>query len=156
MMMLVGTAICAVSLFILVLPPVLFEGLANGFFGDLIVNKWLKMNVTIVNPWYVSIVLFTILMSIGEAIWSPRLYEYTASIAPKGQEATYMSLSILPFFVAKFGVGMLSGNLLAWYMPETGARNPQMLWFWIAIMAAVCPIALLMLRKSLQTHEEGR
>ena len=29
--------------------------------------------------------LFAALFSIGEAIWSPRLYEYTASVAPKGR-----------------------------------------------------------------------
>ena len=47
--------------------------------------------------------LFVVLLSEGEAIYSPRLYEYTAAIAPKGQEASYMALSSLPFFLAKLG-----------------------------------------------------
>jgi hypothetical protein len=140
----------------LVMPLDWFEGLANGALGHFIANTWLQMNVSQVNPWYISITFFTILMSIGEAIWSPRLYEYTASIAPKGQEATYMSLSMLPFFVAKFGVGLLSGLLLSWYVPETGAKNSQMLWLWVTLMAAICPIGLFFGRKFLKTSEEGR
>ncbi|MRG93079.1 hypothetical protein [Polyangium spumosum] len=34
-------------------------------------------------------VVFIVLLSIGEALWSPRLYEYTATIAPPGREANY-------------------------------------------------------------------
>ena len=54
-----------------------------------------------VNPYYVMIFLFVVLLSLGEAFYSPRLYEYTAAIAPKGQEASYMAMSSLPFFLAK-------------------------------------------------------
>jgi MFS family permease len=155
-MMFVGTTICTISLCFLVMPLDWFAGLANGSLGHFIANTWLQMNVKEVSPWYISITFFTVLMSIGEAIWSPRLYEYTASIAPKGQEATYMSLSMLPFFVAKFGVGLLSGALLSWYVPETGERNSQMLWLWVTLMAAICPIGLFFGRKFLKTTEEGR
>ena len=37
-----------------------------------------------------SCVLFVITLSIGEAIWSPRLYDYTMSVAQEGREGTYM------------------------------------------------------------------
>jgi len=37
-----------------------------------------------------SCVLFVIALSIGEAIWSPRLYDYTMSVAQEGREGTYM------------------------------------------------------------------
>ena len=73
-----------------------------------------------VNPWYVMIFLFVVLLSMGEAFYSPRLYEYTAAIAPKGQEASYMAMSSLPFFLAKLGVAPLSGVLLAHFCPATG------------------------------------
>ena len=35
-------------------------------------------------------VLFVITLSIGEAVWSPRLYDYTMSVAQEGREGTYM------------------------------------------------------------------
>ena len=37
-----------------------------------------------------SCVLFVIALSIGEAIWSPRLYDYIMSVAQEGREGTYM------------------------------------------------------------------
>ena len=54
-----------------------------------------------------------VMLSVGEALWSPRLYEYAATIAPKGQEASYMALSSLPLFGAKLMVGITSGTMLA-------------------------------------------
>ncbi len=154
-MVLVGTAICTLAVGFLVIDPSHYQGLADGWLGDLIAHRWLGVAGP-VNPWYVSIALFAVLTSVGEAFWSPRLYEYTAAIAPKGQEASYMALSLLPYFVAKFGVGMLSGRLLAAFVPETGARDPSMLWLMVAAMAAVCPVGLLVFQRQLRVKEEGR
>ena len=60
-------------------------------------------------PEYWPLILFIIIFTIGEAIWSPRLMQFTAEIAPKGKEGTYIALSVLPYFVAKFFVGPMSG-----------------------------------------------
>jgi MFS family permease len=109
-----------------------------------------------VNPYYVIIFLYVVVLSLGEALWSPRLYEYTAAIAPKGQEASYMSLSYLPFFVAKFFVGMFSGLLLTRYCPETGPRDSQTLWLIIALTTLITPVGLLLLRRYIQVREAGR
>jgi hypothetical protein len=70
-----------------------------------------------VNPWYVMIFLFVVLLSVGEAFYSPRLYEYTAAIAPKGQEASYMAMSSLPFFLAKLGVAPLLRRAAGPFLP---------------------------------------
>ena len=94
--------------------------------------------------------------SVGEAIWSPRLYEYAAAIAPKGQEASYMALSVLPYFFAKFGAGSLSGWLLARYCPEAGPRDIATLWALVGGMALVTPVGAFLFRKYIQVHEEGR
>jgi dipeptide/tripeptide permease len=97
-----------------------------------------------------------VLLSIGEAFWSPRLYEYPAAIAPKGQEGSYMSLSLLPYFVAKFFVGSISGFLLQTYCPATGPRDSGTMWLIIGLMAMITPVGLLVFRRSIQVHEEGR
>ena len=67
-----------------------------------------------------------------------------------------MSLSMLPYFVAKFFVGPLSGWLLVTYCPETGPRNSEMMWLIIALMAMVTPIGLFLLRPWIQVKEAGR
>jgi len=109
-----------------------------------------------VNPYYVMIFLFVVILSIGESIYSPRLYEYAAAIAPKGQEASYMSLSYLPFFLAKLFVTGLSGLLLAKFCPETGPRDSGALWLVIALTTAVAPVGLLLLRRYIRVPEAGR
>jgi MFS family permease len=108
------------------------------------------------NPYYVMIFLFIALLSVGESIYSPRLYEYAAAIAPKGQEASYMSLSYLPFFLAKLPVAMFSGVLLARFCPETGPRNSAALWLIIALTTTIAPVGLLLLRRCIQVPEAGR
>jgi dipeptide/tripeptide permease len=73
-------------------------------------------------------VAFVATLSVGECLWSPRLYEYTATIAPPGREASYMGLSQVPMFFAKMAVGGISGYLLTQYCPETGERQPHLMW----------------------------
>jgi MFS family permease len=151
----VGSAISAVSVFFLAVPPAMFQPLADGWLGDLIVHRWLNVAGP-VNPLYISIFLFTVGLSIGEALWSPRLYEYAAAIAPKGREASYMAMTSLPYFFAKCGAGFLSGWLLVNFCPETGARHPQTMWLIIGGMALVTPLGAILFRKYIQVHEAGR
>ena len=87
-------------------------------------------------------VLFVIFLSIGEAIWSPRLYDYTCSIAKEGREGTYMALSSAPLFLAKLPVGVMSGYLLQKYCPEDGPRDSKMMWLIIGLTTASSPILL--------------
>jgi dipeptide/tripeptide permease len=100
--------------------------------------------------------LFVLCFSLGEAVYSPRLYEYAAVIAPKGQEASYTAMSFLPFFLAKVMVGGFSGFMLEAFCPAKGPRNSQMLWLIPALIAAVAPIGLLTLRRFIRGREAGR
>jgi MFS family permease len=85
-------------------------------------------------------------LTIGEALWSPRLYEYNLSIAPKGRESTYISLAALPYFLAKLLVGPSAGALLPLFVPEHGERNPAFLWAIIGGVTMVGPIGILLAR----------
>ena len=91
-----------------------------------------------------------LLLTIGEALWSPRLYEYNLSIAPRGREATYISLAALPMFFAKFLVGPTSGILLERFCPAEGPRNPGILWAIIGISTMIGPIGVLTLRRVIE------
>jgi hypothetical protein len=95
-----------------------------------------------------------VVLTIGEALWSPRLYEYNVSIAPRGREATYVSLASLPYFLAKFLVGPTSGYLLARFVPEQGPRDPAVLWAIIGASTVIGPIGILMLRRHFVREEE--
>jgi len=103
-------------------------------------------------------VLAMILLSVGEVVWSPKLYEYTAAIAPPGQEGTYLGISSVPWFAAKTLVSVVSGHLLVRFCPEgIGPRlaagevpywdGPAAMWLWLGLYAlAGCCGALLMRR----------
>ncbi len=66
----------------------------------------------VISASYVTLVLFVVVLAFGEALWSPRLYEYSATIAPEGREGTYMALATVPTFVATLFTGGMSGWLL--------------------------------------------
>ncbi|MFH1619857.1 MAG: MFS transporter [bacterium] len=151
----IGTAIAAVSVFLMAMPPVWFQSLADGWLGELIGRQWLGVTGP-VHPLYVAIVLCVVIYSIGESFYSPRLYEYPAAIAPKGQEGSYMALSMLPYFVAKFFVGSLSGFLLVRYCPAEGPRHSEMIWLIVGIMALISPLGLIVFRRYIQVREAGR
>jgi dipeptide/tripeptide permease len=154
-MVVAGSIVAASSVFIMAIPPHFFQALADGPLGDLIAHRWLGVEGA-VNPYYVSIFLYVLAFSLGEALYSPRLYEYAAAIAPKGQEASYMALSYLPFFLAKLFVGMFSGVLLARYCPASGPRHYATRWLIIALITVLAPIGLISLRRFIQVHEAGR
>ena len=73
-------------------------------------------------------ILFVVLLSIGEAMWSPRLYEYTVIVAPDYEEGTFMAFSHMPTFVATLISGPLSGVLLQNFCPARGPLNCRMMW----------------------------
>jgi dipeptide/tripeptide permease len=88
-----------------------------------------------------------VVLTIGEALWSPRSYEYNVSIAPPGREATYVSLAVLPYFLAKFFVSMTAGRLLTAYCPPVGERHAAIMWSIIGLMTMLGPIGILAFRK---------
>lgn len=87
-------------------------------------------------------IFFVMMLSIGEAIWSPRLYDYTISVCPEGREGTYSALSSAPLFLAKLPVGLMSGYLLHEYCPEEGPRRSKLMWLIIGATTATSPILM--------------
>jgi MFS family permease len=154
-MVILGGFITACSFVFLALPPTAFQGMADGWLGKVIGTGYMELK-GVVHPYYVMIVLWQVLFSVGEAFYSPRVYEYAASIAPKGQEASYASLSYVPLLIGKLITGAAFGGLLAKYCPEEGPRDPGMMWLIIGLMVLVAPMALLIFRKYIRVKEEGR
>lgn len=107
---------------------------------------------------YLSTIVFLVVLTVGELIWSPRLQEYTAAVAPKGQEGTYYGLSMVPYFLAKTVVSVLSGHMLARWSPEDiGTRlraggvpyadSPYMMWLILGLAALAGASAALVFRR---------
>ena len=153
-MVIVGGAICAASVFVMALPTSWFLGWAEGLIGQWIGRGYLGVQGSI-HPYYVMIALYISIFSIGEAFYSPRVYEYAAAIAPRGQEASYGALSYIPFLIGKLLVGT-GGFLLAAFVPEHGPRHPATMWLIFALAASIAPIGLVALRRYIRVPEAGR
>ena len=157
-MLLVGSAISAASIWIATLSPETFIPLVDTGFGELVFDRWLSLPASEWHPFYLSLVIFIGLFSVGEAIWAPRVMQFTAEIAPPGKEGAYIALSYLPFFLGQLLAGPLSGLLLANYMQENASGNyPEhyMVWVWIGLIAALTPLAMMILRKMFRRVEDN-
>jgi MFS family permease len=154
-MVIFGGFITAFSFIFLIFPPQWFQGLAIGPVGDFIGHGYMELKGS-VHPYYVMIAFWQIVFSIGEAFYSPRVYEYASSIAPAGQEASYASLSYVPLLIGKLITGAAFGGLLARYCPDHGPRDPGTMWLIIALMVLVAPVGLLVLRRFIRVKEAGR
>jgi len=98
-MLIIGAFITVASMLILAIP-----------------GTWFSADVK--TGYYTTSILFMILLSVGEVLWSPRLEHYIAAVAPKGQEGAYFSLSAITWFGAKMVIGLFSGHMLEKWCPE--------------------------------------
>jgi MFS family permease len=153
-MVVIGGAICAAGVFIMALPPAWFVPAVNSPFGQWLGHGYLGLKGSI-NPYYIMAALYLMVFSVGEAFYSPRVYEYAAAIAPAGQEGSYGALAYLPFLVGKLLVGT-SGWILAAFCPVEGPRRPAMMWLIFALAASVAPIGLLLFSRYIRVPEAGR
>ncbi|MBP6874455.1 MAG: MFS transporter [Candidatus Eisenbacteria bacterium] len=126
-MLVVGGIISSISLFALVVPWRMVSS---------------NIAVAITALTFVQLVV----LSIGEIIWSPKLQEYTAAVAPAGQEGSYLGMSLMPYFIAKTFISLLSGHMLTRFCPEgiqagliAGTvpfwRSPAAMWLILGLFA---------------------
>ena len=155
-MLLIGTAISALAVFLAFIPISIPEMMVDSWFGNLVFDYWLQVPHGQRDPFYLSMIIFIFFFSIGEAIWSPRLMQFSAEIAPKGREGSYIALAILPYFLAKLIVGFMAGFLLDTYTPAGAASYPnhQMVWLWVGGMALLSPIGLVIFKSKFKTAEK--
>ena len=97
------------------------------------------------------LILYFVIFSIGEALWSARFLEYASELAPPGRVAQYMGLANIPWLLAKGTTGFYSGILLASYCPPNTPPAEQlhtgMLWFIYGYIAMSTPLGLWLARK---------
>ncbi len=126
-MMIIGSAVTAVSPFLLV-------------FGES----------------GVMLVTYFVIFSVGEALWASRFYEYAAELAPEGRTAQYMGLASLPWFVAKSTTGLYSGILLERYVPKNGSHEGAgTMWLLYGLIALASPLGLVLARRWLLRGMSG-
>jgi len=109
-------------------------------------------------PNTLAVVVFVVIFSIGEAIWSPKLLEYTVAIPQEGREGVYVACGSAPLYLSKFMAGATSGYLLQTYCPRPDVSGnadgcqTRSLWLAIALTTSVTPVILLVFYSHLFTQ----
>ncbi len=157
-MMIIGTTISASAVFLATIPTHVFQPLMDTWFATIVFDRWLDVPAATRSPVFLILIVFIAVFTVGEAIWSPRMMQFTAEIAPVGREGSYIALSYLPFFLAKMIAGPMSGWLVQTYTPEGALSYPHHYWVWIWIggMAALSPLGLILFNNLFRSAEQER
>ena len=153
-MVIIGSVICTAGVFIMALPMDWFVPAADSAIGHALGHGYLQLTGAI-HPYYIMSALYLTVFSVGEAFYSPRVYEYAAAIAPPGQEASYGALAYIPFLVGKLLIGT-SGWVLAAFCPAQGQCQPAILWSIFGLAASIAPLGLFVFRNYIRVPEAGR
>ena len=96
-------------------------------------------------PTMTNLMLYLVIMTIGEAMWQPRFLQWVAEIAPKNMTGIYMGIGQFPWFLTKIVTSLYSGWFLMNYCPDKvppTEMNTQMMWLIYGFIAIISPIGL--------------
>jgi proton-dependent oligopeptide transporter, POT family len=79
---------------------------------------------------------------IGEAMQSPRFYEYVSDLAPKEQVGTFMGFAFLPVALGSYGAGRLGGYLLEHVAKDN--PHPEQMWLYVSGIGFATVILMLL------------
>ena len=113
-------------------------------------------------PNIATLFAYLIVMTIGEAIWSPRFLQWIAEVAPKEMTGIYMGIGQFPWFLTKVITGLYSGWFLMHYCPADvppAQMHTGTMWFIYGIIAMMSPLGLILARRwmrlGFKTSHEG-
>lgn len=98
-------------------------------------------------PTITNLIAYTILMTVGEAMWQPRFLQWVAEIAPKSMTGIYMGIGQFPWFLTKVVTSLYSGWFLMKYCPMNtppSQMNTQLMWLIYGFIAILSPIGLIL------------
>jgi POT family proton-dependent oligopeptide transporter len=120
-------------------PP--FVSMACGVF-----TAALAMFVMGVAPGLIGACCSGAIFAVSEMMFSPPFYATMANFAPEGKAGMYMGLAFVPFAIGAWIGGMVSGPLIARYLPEKLAehavRSPFTVWSTYAACGLACAILM--------------
>ncbi len=142
-----------------------FDMIRHGGWLSALSPLWLTLKQS-----YGGAVAFVVMLSLGEAAWSPRWYDYTMSVAPEGREGAFTALAAAPLFLATLPTGLMSGELLNRFCPASaeaacspgGKPDPgafchgRPMWGIIAGVTLASPVMIAICAPWLRPSEDAR
>lgn len=103
---------------------------------------------------YTNIFLFIILLSLGESLYAPKIYEVLFLFAKKGREGMFLALTSAPTYLTMGVSGYVSGVLLKQFFPEEGKRRPDYIWLTMICCSGASFILQITLRSCFKHRQE--
>lgn len=97
-------------------------------------------------PYYTNIWVSILIFTVGEALYSPMVSQYTLMLSPLNKKGLYGGLILLPTFLGTFAAGEITAWLLEDYCPRGGdpARCHEM-WIPVALMSLISFVLLVVM-----------
>ncbi len=97
-----------------------------------------------------TLMIYLVIMTIGEAMWQPRFLQWVAEIAPKNMTGIYMGIGQFPWFLTKIITALYSGWFLMRYCPADtppSEMNTEVMWLIYGLIAISSSFGLILARK---------
>lgn len=118
--------------------------------------------VLALGPTFETLMIYLIIMTIGEAMWQPRFLQWVAEIAPKNMTGIYMGIGQFPWFLTKMVTSLYSGWFLMNYCPADATPdklNTETMWLIYGGIAMITSVSLFFakgwMQKGFKTKNEG-
>jgi predicted MFS family arabinose efflux permease len=94
----------------------------------------------------VDFLIFIVIISFAEALYSPMINVFTFNFTKPGREGTFLTLTAAPIYFTMACTGLLGGFLLENYYPaeenETHKKRPWIIWTIIITISAISVLIL--------------
>jgi len=104
-------------------------------------------------------IIFVIIISFAEALYSPMLNVFMFGFAKPGREGTFLTLAAAPIYFTMAVTGILGGYLLENYYPpeedENRHKQPWVIWLIIISLSGASTIVLFFARDYFDCADEG-
>jgi MFS family permease len=100
-----------------------------------------------IGPTVWGLFAYLIIRTTGEALWMPLYTGYCTDLAPKGQEARYTGIGVIPWALTKGVTAAYSGTMIEHFLPKNGPIHSGTMWLIYGLLAISSTFILLWYRK---------